>query len=842
MKQKLKKSTALAISFVMIFLLAGCKNGDDEKTSKEEKKNEVSAEYGYNVDYKELNGINSMGNIAKSGNTIYFTDSSSEENSDKSITMIRSIDITSPENIKTYANYENDYSENGPNTYTEIPYIYPNNDGTITYMKIDITYDENTSNPVTGSIDLGDIPEGAAITEEYIQQLNLDLESVGLKFSELNGMTVKQVVDLYQQLASGDEPNHTDNNYENIVTTLITVDADGKELSSKDISSQLKEPFGSGFVFDKDGNLYIYSQEWDKIDSDKSENYLTIFNISSLESETLKLDDIEIQKIMLTENGDIAAVIMDEDYNCKIVAWDKDKKKFASGENSSPTAMWIDEIFQADGDNIYYVNEGILYKYNLKKGKDVQILKFMDWNVSPDRIVDIAHIDEEHLNIITSETSSGKDILMLNKLTRVKASEITRKTEITLGCLGADDSIKSAVIEFNKTSSNYKIVIKEYLDYNDENFDYDASITKFNNDILSGNGPDLIDLSSLDFSQYEGSGLFADLYEYIRKDEDFSKLNLNENIIKLFEQDEKLLALPTSYTITALASAKSVLGDSPFTIDKLAELISNNPDKDMFENISQKEILHTLLLYNEDSFVDYKNKTCNFTDGNFEKILNIAKTYPSEQELESMQPGDEDEFDVKRVYEGRQLFYRMHLNDPNEYQIANYILKNDIQISGYPSVEGNKLAAYVPSCLFAIHAKSDYKDDCWNFIKILYDKISSQGYYNGFPVDNDKLDEMLKEYATPNMVEDENGNQVEQPSIYGFNDMEIKIYALTEEQVNTIKELTKSVSVLAPQDYSGDLFEIVDEESASFFHGEKSATDVCNVIQSRINIKINEKN
>ncbi len=184
----------------------------------------------------------------------------------------------------------------------------------------------------------------------------------------------------------------------------------------------------------------------------------------------------------------------------------------------------------------------------------------------------------------------------------------------------------------------------------------------------------------------------------------------------------------------------------------------------------------------------------------------------------------------------------MHLNDPNEYQIANYILKNDIQISGYPSVEGNKLAAYVPSCLFAIHAKSDYKDDCWNFIKILYDKISSQGYYNGFPVDNDKLDEMLKEYATPNMVEDENGNQVEQPSIYGFNDMEIKIYALTEEQVNTIKELTKSVSVLAPQDYSGDLFEIVDEESASFFHGEKSATDVCNVIQSRINIKINEKN
>lgn len=839
MNQKLKRATVLGMSFVMIFSLGGCKKGNKEVTN--DNKNESSAEYGYNVDYEELNGISALGNIVKSENTMYFIDFSSEQNSTKSTTRVCSLDMDSLKDVKTYASYENDYSENAPNTYIEVPYIYPNSDGTITYMKMDITYDENASDFGDGLVDLGNISEDATITEEYIQQLNLDLESVGLKFSELNGMTVKQVVDLYQQLISEDKPNNTDNHYENIVTTLITVDADGKEVSSKDISSQLKEPFGSGFAFDKDGNFYIYSQKWDEMTSDRPESYLTIFNIHSLKSETIKLDKIDIERMTITENGDIVSVIMDEDYNCKIVKWDKEKKKFTSPEDSSITAMWIDEIFPADGDNVYYINEDILYKYNLKKGKDEQVLKFLDWNISSDRIIDISYVDEEHLNVITRETSSGKDIIMLNKLTRVKASEIIKKTEITLGCLGADDSIKNAVIEFNKTSSNYKIIVKEYIDYNNEYFDYDASITKFNNDILSGNGPDLIDLSSLDFSQYEGSGLFTDLYEYIKKDEDFSKLNLNENVVKLFEQDGKLLALPTSYTIMALASAKSVLGDSPFTIDKLAELIANNPDKDIFENrISREEILHTLLVYNEDYFIDYKNKTCNFTDGNFEKILNIAKTYPSEQELESMQPGDEDDFDVKRVYEGRQLFYRMNLDDPNEYQIAKYILKDDINISSYPSIEENKIAAYVSSSLFAISAKSKYKDDCWNFIKILYDKTENQGYYNGFPVDNDKLDKMLKEYATPNMVEDENGNQVEEPSIYGFNDMEIKIYALTEEQVNIIKELTKSISVLAPQDYSGDLFEIVDEESASFFSGEKSAADVCNVIQSRINIKINE--
>jgi len=839
MNQRLKRAAALGMSFIMIFSLAGCKKGDNEKDTKGDKKSESSAEYGYNVEYEEIKDISSLSFPIQSGNTLYFTDFKYDEETQNSTISLRSFDISSPENIKTYASYENSYDENAAvTTYTDIEYPYPNADGSVTYIKMDMTYSEDGSSD--SSADLGDIPEDAVITEEYVQQLNLDLESVGLQFSDISTMTVKQVVDLYQQLISGDE-TEPGQSYENVVATLITVDADGKELSSKDISSQLKDCYGSYWTYDKDGNLYMAVEKWDDANPEKPETSLTIFNTSTQEVETIKLENIQFQDIAATENGDIVAVVLDEEYNCSIVKWDKEKKQFTDGENSSLSAMWLNDIYPADSDSFYYIDEGTLYKYDMNKNKDEQLLKFIDCNISSDRILYVSYGDEEHIDIITGESGSGAEKLVLNRLTRVKASEIAQKTEITLGCLSASQSLESAIVEFNKTSSKYKIVIKEYLDYNDEDFDYDEAVTKFNNDVLSGDGPDLIDLSSVDFAQYEGSGLFADLYEYIKNDADFSKKNLNQNILKLFEQDGKLLALPTTYTITALASAKGVLGDSPLTLDKFAELIANNPDKDMYSSyISQEMILQTLVLYNEDYFVDYKNKTCNFTDGNFEKILNIAKTFPTEKELEAAQSGDENDYDVKRVYEGRQLFYQLNMYDPNEYQIAKYIFKDDINISSYPSVEGNKIAAYISSDLFAINAKSNYKDDCWSFIKILYDKTNEQGYYNGFPVDNDKLDELLKEYSTPNMTTDENGNQVEEPSIYGYNDMEIQIYALTEEQVNTIKELTKSVSILAPQDYSGDLFDIIKEESASFFSGEKSAADVCSVIQSRINIKINE--
>ena len=843
MNQKSKRGLALGMSFILMFSLAGCKKGNSEKEA-EDKKSEPPVLYGYNAEYKELDNFSDMENVIISGNMLYFTSHVYDDDMQKDTISLHSFDISSPENAKTYASYENNDSQDAAGIYTDIPYFYPDGNGNVTYFKMDITYGEAIDpEDSVFSPDLGDIPEDAVITEEYIQRLNIDLESVGLEFRDINSLTIAQVIELYRQLVSDNEAE-SQPDYEGFSASLITVDSDGKEISSKDISQQMMIYFSAyDFAFDSEGNLYLYSQRWSEADSDVLESTMTIFNMSSLETETVTIENMEIISMTSDKNGDIFAVVTDEDWNCSIAEWDKEKKKFISEEDSSISAMWIDSLYPGDNDDLYYIDEGILYKYDREKKKDEKLLKFIDCDILSDCVVTISNADEEHINVITCENSFHKSKIVLNKLTRVKASEIVKKTEITLGCMDANQSVENAVIEFNRANSDYKIVLKEYFDSFDDEIDYDNAVTQFNNDILSGNGPDLIDLSSIDYAQYQDSGLFADLYEYLKTDSDFSKKNLNENILKLFEHNGTLLALPTTYTIEVLASAGNTLGDSLLTIDKFAELIENNPDKDMFGTyVSQEMILRLLLLYNKDYFVDYKNMTCNFTDGTFEKILNIAKSFPTEKEIEDSYEEDNTEYEEERVYNGKQLFYQLNLYDPNEYQIAEYVLKNDINISGYPSVEGNQIAAYISSALFAINANSKYKEDCWNFIKILYEKTGEYGYYDGFPIDNDKFDELLKEYATPDMVTDENGNQVEQPSIYGYGDssFEIEIYALSQEQVNKIKELANSVSVLSPQDYTEDIYEIIDEEAAYFFNGAKSASDVCSVIQSRINIQINE--
>lgn len=102
---------------------------------------------------------------------------------------------------------------------------------------------------------------------------------------------------------------------------------------------------------------------------------------------------------------------------------------------------------------------------------------------------------------------------------------------------------------------------------------------------------------------------------------------------------------------------------------------------------------------------------------------------------------------------------------------------------------------------------------------------------------------ILKKACEPVIDKDENGNGEEVPSTYGFGDgLELKLYALTQEQADAIKKLADSITILAPDQQNGEVYNILQEEAAAFFTGKKSASDVCEVIQSRINIMINEKN
>ena len=86
---------------------------------------------------------------------------------------------------------------------------------------------------------------------------------------------------------------------------------------------------------------------------------------------------------------------------------------------------------------------------------------------------------------------------------------------------------------------------------------------------------------------------------------------------------------------------------------------------------------------------------------------------------------------------------------------------------------------------------------------------------------------------------DENGEKVEYDDSYWINDEEIILEPLSQTEADEVVNYIYSIN----KRYYGntDVSNIVSEETASYFAGQKSAQEVAKVIQSRAQIYVNER-
>ena len=70
-------------------------------------------------------------------------------------------------------------------------------------------------------------------------------------------------------------------------------------------------------------------------------------------------------------------------------------------------------------------------------------------------------------------------------------------------------------------------------------------------------------------------------------------------------------------------------------------------------------------------------------------------------------------------------------------------------------------------------------------------------------------------------------------------DGSISIYAMTQEQVDQILDLINATT--AVYGYDESILNIISDEAAAYFAGEKSLDDTANMIQSRVNLYVAEQ-
>lgn len=87
---------------------------------------------------------------------------------------------------------------------------------------------------------------------------------------------------------------------------------------------------------------------------------------------------------------------------------------------------------------------------------------------------------------------------------------------------------------------------------------------------------------------------------------------------------------------------------------------------------------------------------------------------------------------------------------------------------------------------------------------------------------------------------DEQGNKIEYNASYWMGDVEIPLHPLREEDTRQIQALLESLSCTVRTD--NNIINIITEEAEAFFEGEKSAEEVAEIIQGRVQLYINESN
>lgn len=490
----------------------------------------------------------------------------------------------------------------------------------------------------------------------------------------------------------------------------------------------------------------------------------------------------------------------------------------------------------ADSDFLLVGNGGI-YSYNLGDAQVKKLLDFIDSDMSSSYVYHLSAVSEKELYGVMADDMTGEEALM--KFTKVDPKDVTDKTVLTLACYYLDWEVRKYVVEFNKSNPDYRITITDYSQY-DTDEDYTAGITKLNTDIVSGKMPDILLLNdNIPVESYAAKGLFEDLYFYIDQDTELKREDYFQNVLKVHENNGELYCLPSRFIIYTVTGKTADVGNGTgWTLQELKDVLAAKPEgTQVFSGMTRQEMLYYSIRMSGNQFIDWESGKCNFNTEGFISLLEFIKDFPEEL------PEDYWEKDMgmswdEQLRQGKVLLDQTVLDSFSGY---NYLKKaffgEDITMIGFPS-ENKKGSAIGANIKLSMSSKSKNKDGVWQFLRYFLTEEYQEKDNYGWPLSLKQAELMAQKAQKKPTYEDENGNQVEYDEIYNINGVDIVIEPMTQEEVEEVLGFIQSVDQLYTNNQA--LIDIISEEAAPYFAGQKNVKEVVDIIQNRVQIYVSE--
>lgn len=488
--------------------------------------------------------------------------------------------------------------------------------------------------------------------------------------------------------------------------------------------------------------------------------------------------------------------------------------------------------------------DGVLYGYRGEAATGLEpLLKWEDSNLNGAHVRQIAQLAEGQLLVSTVSDDFSEKRLYL--LTRTSEEELPQKEIVVLASLFPSDTLQEAVVEFNRMDGPYHVTVESYgadpwyIGNREENR---GAYTRLDSSISSGTQPpDLLDLSYLDFHQYAGKDILADLYPCLDKSS-LRKEDFLDNLLEGYTVDGKLLCLPKQFGFRTVAGrASEVGGMAGWTAEELMKLADTEPERAVVDNQDATDMIGGFFAdYCLERFIDWEKETCSFDSEEFRRLLQWT--------------GDKAGEGAFGLSYSQRIPPELFLVENRFYSFLDYLsltmkFGEEIALVGFPSGDATPGIKATAGDALGILENSSHKEEAWAFLEYYLSREEASDREDGFFTRKSLLRQQAEAAAEPRYVTDGSGERLVQKDGSPVTMPKGNIYVegepipydcVPQEQVDAVLRAIEDIDFTPKSIREETAAEIVAEEAAGYFSERKSLEEAAEIIQNRVQVLLGE--
>ena len=610
-----------------------------------------------------------------------------------------------------------------------------------------------------------------------------------------------------------------------------------RETELEDLETEEYYYYISSYSVDADGNACLLL-------GGDSISQMTVDAQGKASPKTKMPEDLDkvfnnLDSMIVRQDGSFWVIYRDENEWQKVYLASYDMSTGALGEAKELPASFswggYNCIVEGVGSDLVYSTSSGLYALN---GGDAESSMKMDYINSDMNIYgfnSVVELDENRFVGVFSESYDNS--VHAGIFTYVKPEDIKDKAVLVMAGMYVDSELKQRVVEFNRASEEYRIVVKTYGEYNSYEDNY-AGVTQLNNDIISGNMPDiLIASNNITIDNYAAKGLLADIREMIEKDEELSQVDFMTNVFDAYSMNDKLYYVIPGFRARTMVAKQAIVGDrNTWTMKDMQDLMATLPEgTSLLTELTRDTFFNYAMQFCGSDFVDVATGKCNFNSEGFIALMEFAKTLP--EQLGDDYFGEDYWNNYESQYrDNRTILSQMYVTSvKNMNYTINGSFGEPVSYIGFPTDSGQgSYVEYIDA--FSISAKSRYKDVAWDFLRYyLTEEYQSEMSY-GLPIHRKYFMEQAQEATKKPYWINSDGEKVEYEDHFWMNGESITLSPMSQEQVDAAVAMIESIT---KHPYiNNDIMNIINEDMGAFFSGQKSAQEVADIIQNRVQLYV----